>query len=186
MILNNKFCTISYTWSDFARLEDKVCKKFDFFFKQHFLPLVSKSISATNYSPLILQKWEIIRRYIASNLWLSAYMLDISAYPTSVSGSKFIALFEHNFHISILPRHLHGINKVNELHIFAAQRFQSSKTFIIPQITRNPCVVRYHISIMLLRKDDEWFFKVSTSNIHAHIIHHDCAKLKNLYYSAHT
>ena len=106
----------------------------------------------------------MIGRYITSNMWLSAYMLDISAYPAIVLGSKFIALFEHNFPISILPKHLHGINKVNQLHIFAAQRFQSSKTFIIPQITRNPCVVIYHISIMLLRKDCECFFQVKIND----------------------
>ena len=117
-------------------------------------------------------------------MWLSAYMLDISAYPTIVSGSNFIASFEHNFPLSILPKHVHAINKVNQLHTFVAQMFQSWKTFTIPHIPRNHCVVRHHISIML--QDSECFFQVSTSKIHAHIILHGCAKLKNLYYSTHT
>ena len=42
-------------------------------------------------------------------------MLDISAYPTIVSGSNFIASFEHNFPLSILPKHVYAINKVNQL-----------------------------------------------------------------------
>ena len=60
--------------------------------------------------------------------------------------------------------------------------FKAENPLLLP---RNPCIVRYRISIMLVRKDGECFFKVSTSKIHAHIMHHDCAKLKNLYYSAH-